>query len=272
MFNLFKSKIELKNTNTIMSSFYISKGLKIGSEFIVPSNFEGLIFHRGKHYITFQSGKYKVDKENFADLFERQQKSKSKLKHIKCVCHYINTSPQKLEIRYKKQKFIVEFVIENPITFADFMLLYAYKVTNIYTQETLNDMFIELLIYNKGDHRQIKNNSLANFGITINSFAPLNNKVSIFNKNSTKQENKVLVNDINTLDSISDSLQNDNNKQNDQNENIINKNTSAQEDDMKNVNNLSQINQQSTFPACPKCNNIAKFNTTYCLKCGYKLQ
>ena len=31
-------------------------------------------------------------------------------------------------------------------------------------------------------------------------------------------------------------------------------------------------NHNNIFPSCPKCGHIAKFDTTYCLRCGYKLK
>ncbi|MBO5910532.1 MAG: hypothetical protein J6Q15_03385, partial [Clostridia bacterium] len=95
MFNWFKSKVELKKETSIMSSFYTKKGLKLGSEISVPNNFQCLIFHNDKCYNTLESGKYKMDKKTFNDLIERQQRRKSN-KYIKCVCHYVNLSPQKI--------------------------------------------------------------------------------------------------------------------------------------------------------------------------------
>ena len=44
MFNFFKSKVELKKETSIVSSYHSKKGLKLGSEIIVPPNFELLVF------------------------------------------------------------------------------------------------------------------------------------------------------------------------------------------------------------------------------------
>ena len=104
----------------------------------------------------------------------------------------------------------------------------------------------------KGDYKQITSTSLSKYGITINSFAPKTSKVSIFstNKQSTPQPK------VEQFTTIQDQTTNT----------TLNTNTVTQ-----NNQPPASESQNNKFPTCPKCNNIAKFNTTYCLRCGYKL-
>lgn len=273
MFNWFKSKIELKNEDSIMSSFYNAKGVKFGSEITIPQNFEGLIFNNGKHYMSLSSGKYKVDKDTFADLIKDQQKQKSKLKHIKFVCHYITTCKKQMEISFKKSKFLVDFHINNAIDFANFLLLYNYKVDNDYVYHTLYDMFIELLLFRLGDYNKIEKDDLKTYGITINSFSPLNKKVSIFSNKTTNDNN--LENKPSLVDAVSSSAD----QQPNPTTNVATPSATSQQNhqpdkisvETKQSNPTTQASTPQ-FPVCPKCNHSAKFNTTYCLRCGYKLQ
>jgi hypothetical protein len=261
MFNWFKSKVELKKDTSIMSSFHNKKGLKIGSEIVVPNNFECLIFHKGKCYNTLKSGKYKMDNTLFKDLIEHQ-KQKSKKKYVKCVCHYINLSSQKFELKFKKQIYVIEFKIDNPSIFTPLALLYTYKVDNEYILNTLNDIFYELLLHHKGDYKQIKNDSLKDYGIKITTFIPNNNNKSIFNnENDTKSNN------------TSSILCNNNSSSQEQETNEIQETSSTKTkiETSQQDTKSTPSNNQPTLPTCPKCNNIAKFNTTYCLRCGYKL-
>ena len=272
MFNWFKSKIELKNSASIMCSSHNKKGLKLGSEIIVPSNFECLIFHKGKCFNTLSEGKYKMDKKTFAELIEYQQRRKFKVKYIKCICHYVNISTQKLEIKFKKQKFIVDFVIAEPIKFANLALLYTCKVDDDYTLNILNDVFYELLTHVKGDYKQINQSSLNDYGINIASFAPQGTKASIFNTSSTQNDKNA--DNISASNAQTETAETSLEQQNSD----INK-TSLHESDLDTTAKektspeaSSTPKPQQTFPACPKCNNVAKFNTTYCLRCGHKLQ
>ena len=146
MFNWFKSKVELKKHTDIMSSTHIKKGLKIGSDIIVGNNFECLVFYKGKCFNTLTEGKYKLDKKTFPELINAQQKFKFKTKYIKMVCHYINLLNQKLQLKFKKQQFEVDFNINDSFKFACLMLLHSYKVDNDYTLNMLNSMFYELLM------------------------------------------------------------------------------------------------------------------------------
>ena len=65
MFSWFKRKVELKNENSIMASTYISSGVKVGSEIIVPSNFKCLIYNNGDYYYGLERGKHKVSNDKF---------------------------------------------------------------------------------------------------------------------------------------------------------------------------------------------------------------
>ncbi len=272
MFNLFKSKIELKNTNNIMSSFYTSRGIKLGSEILVHDNFQGLVFNKGKLYKTLDSGKYKMDKDTFATLIDNQKTKKAKIKHIKCVIHYINTTPQTIEIKLKKQKISIEFVISSAIKFAEFILLYEYKVDNNYVFNTLYDTFKELLHYFKGDINQISKDQLSPYGITINNIDSANGKISIFNSNSSNVSNSsynIIQNNGQTSD--------DNNTNN-ATSNNFESNLKPPETEIQNPPNIEvepvnqSSNQSSNTYTCPNCNHTARFSTTYCLRCGFKLK
>lgn len=256
MFNWFKSKVELKSNNSVMSSFYIKKGLKLGAEIVVPDNFECLVFHNSKHYTTLSSGKYKLEEKEFSTLIEKQHKNKKKLKYIKGVYHFVSTSFQKLEIKHKKQKYIIEFNITNSLNFVNFMLLYTFKVDNDYVLNTLNELFKEILAYHKHDYKKITKDSLINLGININNFYPSNKKVSILNSNQIENSEKLKV------------------KEEEPSSKMIEENKPNEEANETNAikNNENSTNNNSSINTCPRCGNIAKFNTTYCLKCGYKLE
>lgn len=269
MFNWFKGKVELKNEQSIMSSTYVKNGLKIGSEIIVPSNFKCLIFNNGKYYFGLESGKHKVSNDKFESLIIDQSKTKRK-KHVKMVCHYINLSPQTITIRYKKQNYVVKFNITDSINFANLLLLYAFKVDNDYTVCTLNDVFTEGLLWLNGDYNKIESNFFEDYGITISSFKPENQKDSIF---SSRDELLIKNQSENTIATM----------QSETTSNIKNTETTNLHEQKSDTTNTDTLNTQNTgtpntntpntqFTECPKCKNITKFNTTYCLRCGYKLE
>lgn len=248
MFNLFKKKIELKNEKCIMSTFNNKKSFKIGSEIIVPDNFECLIYHKGKLYNTLTSGKYKLDKSTLPTLIDSQQGNKVKNKYIKFISHYISISKHELVVKFKKQKFAINFHVDNSSKFAELMLLYTYKVDNDYATSYLVDIFKELLIFHKSNYKSISTNSLSDYGIMIDSCVPINEKNSIF-QNSTTNQATINNANINTTE-------------------ISTANHISQSQPVPNSTpNINQIE----FPKCPKCENLVKFKTTYCLRCGYKL-
>ncbi len=273
MFNWFKSKVELKKCSDIMSSSHIKKGLKIGSEIIVPNNFECLIFHKGKCFNSLTDGKYTMDNKTFAELINVQQKLKFKTKYIKLVCHYINLGNQKLVVKFKKQQFEIDFNINNSSKFASLILLHTFKVDNDYVLCMLKNVFHELVAYVKGDYKKITNSSLKDYGIVINNFSPLNNKTSILG--STKK----------TIQSTFDKTQCDHEQQKTEvevlkqadtlsaNNNIVQQNPNNNQITMQSNDTGSTAEKpQSSYHICPKCNNTTKFNTTYCLRCGHKMQ
>jgi len=256
MFNWFKSRIELKNENNIMSSICNKKGLKLGSEISVPSNFECLIYNNCKFYFSLASGKHKATNDLFNQLLTRQQKNKHKTKYIKCVCHYINKSTQSIKIRFKKQKYNVTFNITDLNKFAELMLLYTYKVDNDYVQTSLFEMFCELLQWHCGDYRQINQTSLKDYGLTIESFTPISDskKSSIFDIETNVADEKLSKN-VSIFDTTNTN-------------DVQNQPQQTNETEQEPKATQSNSNPQT----CPRCKNIAKFSTTYCLKCGYKLQ
>ncbi|MBQ7880650.1 MAG: hypothetical protein IJ358_02265 [Clostridia bacterium] len=261
MFNWFKKKIELKNEKSVMSSIDYKKGIKIGSEIVVPSNFECLVYNKGKHFITLSSGKHKIDKTTFSSLMANQEAKKSS-KYINFVAHYISLSNQKLEIRFKKKKFIVEFCIDNSVNFAQYLLLYTYKVDSDYTYCILVDTFKELLLYHKGDYSKISANTLSNYGIKILNFAPSDKKCSIFDKSTSSASKDVK---ILSTEPTNTPTQNTSIPQNTQAEH-----SKIEAPQVQSLQSSPQPSPQS-FPKCPKCGNVVKFATTYCLKCGHKL-
>ena len=184
MFNWFKNKIELKNEDCIMTTMQDKKSFKIGSEIIVPDNFECLIYHKNKLFNTLNSGKYKLDKSTFSTLIDNQQTLKSKTKYIKFISHYVCMSKQELSFKFKKQKFTITFHIDNSSKFAELMLLYTYKVDNNYVYTYLVDIFKETLVYYQGKYAKITPNALCNYGISIDNLSPSGEKNSIFNNKS----------------------------------------------------------------------------------------
>ncbi|MFQ6723898.1 MAG: hypothetical protein ACLRFE_01005 [Clostridia bacterium] len=258
MFNWFKSKIELKKDTSIMSSTHQKKGVKLDSEIIVPNNFEALIFYHGKLFYTLTSGKHKINNQSFEKLINIQKKHKSKFKYVKFVCHYVNLSIQEFNIKYKKQKYTIKFRIDNSIKFSELILLHTYKVDNNYVIQMLNDMFIELLIYLKADLQQISENSLIEYGIKIDTFTQTSKTNSIFSSCNNINNNPV-INDIKNKDL---STHTNNQKLQEDVKSPILENNSMHENETKH-------NSKNT---CSNCGNITKFSTTYCLKCGHKLQ
>ena len=256
MFNWFKRKVELKNENSIMTSTYIRSGIKVGSEIIVPDNFKCLIFNNGKYYLSLDSGKHKVTSDKFEQLILAQSKIKHK-KYIKMVCHYINLSPQTITIKFKKHKFIVKFNISDTLAFANLLLLYTFKVDGNYTLNTLNDIFIEALSWSNGNSSIIDEGFFKDYGITITSFEPENKKQSIFTQNS---ESMIL--NHNHTERKDDALSCQNA--------VMDKSQPIEQSDT--VKDITSDIPKVKFPECPKCKNVAKFNTTYCLRCGYKLE
>lgn len=260
MFSWFKSKVELKNEKWIMSSVDNKHGLKFGSEIVVPDNFECLIYYKGKYFSSLSSGKHKLEKTTFEHLVKSQQKNKSKIKRVSFISHFVSLLNQQVEFKYKNTKYIVNFCITDTIKFADLMLLYSYKVDNSYTYSYLAEIFTELLIHNNKNHTKINSDALKEFGISITSFAPNNSKVSIFSVESPT--NKPQSQNIDTSETRFDTA----NK------------TNAQQNETSNQNSTSTttevaVNSKTVnFPKCPKCGNVTRFATTYCLKCGHKFE
>jgi len=283
MFNWFKSKIELKNEKIIMSSLDNKKGVKMGSDIVVPEHFECLIYNNGKHYNTLQSGKYRIDKADFSALINAEQKLKNKLKHVKFVAHYVCINSQQITLKIKKQKYLVDFKISNTLKFAEFMLLYAYKVDNDYTVQTLNDMFVELFGYNKYNYKQIPQNALEDYGLTINNIS-LEGKVSILSTDTSKSlfdardallqskmpHTKDEQNDLKTDSNTSHKANNLSSIQSVSNENTNIGTTSSTK--VANSSNTQSTSSTQNFSVCTKCGHSVKFKTTYCLRCGYKLE
>jgi len=265
MFNWFKSKVELKDEKSIMSSISNNNGIKLGSEIIVPNNFECLIYHHGKYFNTLTSGKHKLENPAFESLIKYQQKHKSKIKRVKFISHYISTAQQQVEFNLKKIKYNVSFIIDDKIKFAELMLLYAYKVTPAYTYEYIIDVFKELLIYCNYDCNQIKDSSLKDFGITIKSFTNNKNKTSTFFNDNTANfsSNSIKENTMSTDQDIT---------QNPSTETTENKHTNIDISTNNTSDNNSTTHNNVNMLQCTKCGNITKFATTYCLKCGNKLQ
>lgn len=259
MFNWFKRKVELKNEDSIMSSTYVKHGVKVGSEIIVPNNFKCLVYNNGKYYFSLDSGKHKVSNDKFEPLILAQSKTRRK-KYVKMVCHYINLNPQTITIKYKKQNYIVKFNVSDTIDFANLLLLYTFKVDGDYATNTINDVFVEGLTWLNGDYSKFDAEFFKDYGITISSFKPENKKDSIFNnqddlliRNQPQERNTNLAKTQNTLPNI---------PQEPAQEDKSVPNTEPTENDMPKVK----------FPECPKCKNVTRFNTTYCLRCGYKLE
>ena len=265
MFNWFKSKVELKNEKWIMSSIDNKNGLKMGSEIVVPDNFQCLIYHKGKCFSSLTGGKYKLEKSTFEHLIKVQQKNKSKIKRVKFVSHFISLSNQQLEFKYKGTKYLVNFIINNTASFANLMLLYSYKVDNSYVINYLAEIFEELLIYCNKEHNKITADALKEYGISIISFSASNDKVSIFSLNSTA---KIANTDLNIVKSKQSSTP-PTHQHNDTNQESINYPAPTSTSTKTQVETTTQL-KSVDLPKCPKCGNITRFVTTYCLKCGHK--
>ncbi len=261
MFNWFKSKVELKNEKCIMSSADYKRGLKIGSEIIVPDNFECLIYNKGKLFNTLSTGKHVIEKYTFDKLIQRQQKNRSKIKRVGFVAHFVSLSTQQIEFTYKKSKYIVSFTVSDATQFADLMLLYAYKVDNHYVYSYLAEIFEELLIDCGCNEAQIAEDVLKDYGITIESFKSNTAKVSILHATSLSQtspqkEKQVKPQEENPTSAPSAQPQ-------------TTPPPSASQEPQTSTRTTIKAN---TTPPCPRCGNVCKFKTTYCLKCGHKLE
>lgn len=245
MFNWFKKKIELKNENCIMSSVCERRGTKLGSEVVVPNDFECLIYCKNKYYQTLSPGKYKIEKSLFPKLFTNNKKKTSK--RIKIVLHYVNKSNHKLEIIVKKIKYEIDFVIEDCIKFCTLMLLYNYKVDNDYVKSYLSEIFEELIKANHYNIGEIPQTALFDYGIKIIDLSNNNKKSSIFNSSANKTGDSQPRDTITPLDKENET-------------NSINETISKEEPVSSN-----------NIKCCPKCKYPIKFDTKYCLRCGHQL-
>lgn len=254
MFNWFKSKIELKNHNTIITSVDNKNGVKVGSEIIVPSGFECLIFSKNKYFSTLSEGKYKIEQKLLPNLFAKQQKRKSKIKKIRLVAHYISSANHTIEIKAKKQKYNIDFCINDKLKFINLMLLYSYKVDNTYASQYLAEIFYELLLHNKFNCKNITDSALGEYGIHINSFTTGKTKSSLFNNSSKPANTNIVTHSDNTTL---------NNETFEESKSAIEENSSKEE-------SIPQKNIPSIY-SCPKCGHATKFKTTYCVRCGETL-
>ena len=238
MFKLFKNKIELKNTRALMSSEVYQKGVKIGTEIIVPKSFKCLIYNNNKYFLTLPEGNHTVTNDNFGNIITSQSYKGKKAKRVRMIAHFVNISNQKLEIKLGNRNYLIEFCVNNPLQFAELMLLYTYKVDNVYCYSYLNEIFKDLLLYHNKNTSNINNNALEQYGINIVCLSS-NNK-------SNRQSTSI--------------LESTNIKQNTKNTEV---NTQS--------NSQQQNNKQSSGLSCPNCGNIMKFAVSYCLRCGHKL-
>lgn len=265
MFNWFKSKVELKNEKCIMSSTDHKRGLKIGSEIIVPNNFECLIYNKSKLFNTLTAGKHALESVTFEKLIKHQQKNKSKLRRLKFVAHFVSLSAQQIEFRHKRSKYIVSFTITKSVDFAELMLLYAYKVDNAYVSSYLAEIFEELLIDSGCNESKIDGDALKDYGISIQSFKSSNPKTSVLStpilKNDDSQSNKnPAIEHQSSSSTVSQKA-------------VVELSPAVQESDKQvEQNSARTTTKPSGPPPCPKCGNVCKFKTTYCLKCGHKLE
>ena len=257
MFNWFRKKVELKNENSIMASSSFKRGIKIGSEIDVPQNFKCLIFNNGKYYFSLDSGKHKVTADKFERLIFAQSRTRRK-KHVRMICHYINLSPQSIIVKFKKEQYLVKFSINEPLAFANLILLYAYKVDHNYTLNTIHDVFAEALSWLNGDYSKFNTALFNGYGIQVESCLPKNKKQSIFNSNDN------LLVSSNDLSASNPNVSTTSNNQPQEPFEQERSSTPPPED--------SKTMSNSQFNECPKCKNITKFNTTYCLRCGHKLE
>ncbi len=238
---LFKKKIEVKNDKDLMSSVYQSKGFKIGTEIIVPEQFEALIYYKGKMCASLSAGKYTLDSSCINKLISKIKKPK--IKYIKCVLHYISKAPQTLQITIKKVKYAVNFSIDDSHKFAELILLYTFKANKDYVLEYVSEIFEEAIKSSHFDLNKIP--SLETYGIKIIKIT------NIQKNNFTNFESK---------------------------QDASNKDISI---DSANVTTLSnhELNktsastcQDTNTKTCPKCHYPIKFATKYCLKCGTNLE
>lgn len=196
MFNLFKKKIELKTTKSIMDSIHEKSGVKIGTKIQIPKNYECLIYHNSKYYATLLEGEYEITQSLLPELFKKQNKNLKK-KRIKFIAHYINISPQKIEIKIKKNKYIINFIIMNSQNFAEFILLYTYKTDQQYSYYSLKSVFEECLKSFSIDNVDNINKHLNKLGIKILNIN--SNTSSIFNNNENVGDKNENIDNSNTI-------------------------------------------------------------------------
>ena len=255
MFNWFRKKIELKNNNAIANSIDYKHGIKLGSEISVPCEFECLIFSKGKYFTTLKDGKYKIDDKVLPKLIKAQQKNAKKPKAVKLVAHYISTRNHELQIIAKKQKYKIDFCIKSNLKFTELILTFNYKIDDTYVLNYLQEIFHELLLFNKFNCDKITNTALESYGIYINEFKPLNTKKSMFSSknNAVIEETSlpvmpVLGQSSNTKDEIEQSVE-----------------------QKQSEPPTPSTTPQAKLYTCPNCGQATKFKTTYCIKCGTPL-
>ena len=253
MINIFKKKVELKNDKSLMHSHYEKKGLKLSSEIVVPDDFDCLIYHKGRLLTTVGSGSHKVDVVA-RQLIDKHPTTKRKLKYIKIIPHFVSKSPQQLDVKVKNNIYSFEFCVGNSALFAEYVLLYAYKVDHNYTLECVYNCLAELISYVHGQHNRIQPAHLSSLGIKIIEVNAKSNKKSIFNTfDGTISADKEM--QTNKIAEVKP-------------EAIITSN----QNQLTAEPNQPMPKQENAAPACPKCGNVTKFQAAYCLKCGHKLQ
>ncbi len=260
MFNLFKKKVALKSSNVLINSIDYKHGIKLGSQISVPSNFECLIFSKGKFYTTLSEGKYIIDKDLLPQLVKRQQKQSKKIKKVKLIAHFVSNSNHQVQIKAKKQKYEVSFCIKDKLKFLDLLLTFTYKINDLYAINYLGEIFVELLTYNKFAHKAIQSSALDSHGICINSFNPMGTKNSIFT--SKEFESKPLAAPEPKTSNITNQTT-DNYHINEPNDT-----PSAAKAESSYSTHKSALKQYT----CPHCGQSTKFKTSYCIKCGSTLQ
>lgn len=264
MFNLFKKKaIQSKDSSSFVESIINAQGAKLGTEINVSENYECLIYHNSKFYARLLSGKYKVETFLFPTLSQKQEKYIKSHKRIKFIAHFFSTKPHHLDVKIKNKIYGAEIQLKDCCKFAEFILLYKYRIDEKYALKYLAEIISELLL--KNNNHDVLNKKLGAIGVFCLNCEYIRQKHGSIFDNAQQFNVQTAIQPAPPIATIENIVQ-----ENKQAIPQASNSTTVETTSSSSLDAQAQSSNESNT-TCPKCGYKRKFNETFCLNCGHKL-
>lgn len=273
LFN-FNKKIKLKNTDEIMTTL-INKNVKLETKIEIPDNYVGLVYYHDYFQFSLPAGTHTMHKDSFYQIVKKNEKKNkaSKKPTFNFNIHYVSLNDMEMEIAYQKKNksrqkvncvLAIKFKIDQAETFAKEILATSYRTTTDRTSRYLHDWFKQFAskvnfknITDKQKLIQSATKFFKNYGISILDVSLKTdaiNRLYSDNSNDNSHEN---------MEIASFSSSNNTSSLNDSQNNMLPNNS--------NNGSLPQNVVQQNVRFCPRCQSKLLDGSTYCLRCGFKV-